>query len=222
LVTGYLSSDVRFINSNTTAHVFGPSIGAYGTYANGGFSTDLMFKTEFLSLNESFSETLGSTPPVLNAGSATVDMTNYIVANNFNYRFQMGGGNWIEPTVGARFTQTDYGSGAAALGFADGHIVRVQGGARFGSEYEWNGIHVTPILTGLAYSDVDITGGAIASGGFLNPTVFQTDQGKLRGQGIFALNFDLKNGYTTFAQADVRGGQDYFGYSGKLGVRYQW
>jgi hypothetical protein len=217
----YTSSNIHFTNSSTVAHVTGPSVGAYGVYSLGAFSTDLTFKTDLFSLDESFSEVIGTNPPIVNAGTATVDMTNYIVANNFNYRIPLSPVQWIEPTAGYRFTQTKYGAGSGLLGLADGHIFRLQGGARFGAECEWNGIHVTPMVTGLVYSDVSVSGGT-ASTDFINPTIFPSDEGKVRGEGIFAVNLDFKNGFSSFAQADVRGGSDFFGYGGLLGLRYQW
>jgi len=222
LLAGYTSSDVHFTNSSTVAHVTGPSVGAYGVYVRGPFSTDLTFKADLFSLDESFSEIIGTNPPTVNAGSASVDMTNFIVANNYNYRIPLSAAQWVEPTAGFRFTQTNYGSGAAALGLADGHIFRVQGGARLGIESDWNAIHVTTVVTGLAYSDVSITGGTSTTDGFVNPTIFASDEGKLRGEGIFAVNLDYNNGWSSFALADVRGGQDFFGYGGRLGLRYQW
>jgi outer membrane autotransporter protein len=222
LLAGYTSSDVHFTGSSTVAHVTGPSVGAYGVYVRGPFSTDLTFKADLFSLDEIFSEIIGTNPPIVNAGTASVDMTNFIVANNYNYRIPLSAAQWIEPTVGFRFTQTNYGAGAAALGLADGHVFRVQGGARVGNEADWNGIHVTTVVTGLAYSDVSITGGTATTDGFINPTIFASDEGKLRGEGIFALNLDYLNGWSSFALADVRGGQDFFGYGGRLGLRYQW
>jgi hypothetical protein len=223
LLAGYTSSDIHFTNSSVVAHVNGASVGAYGVYVRGAFSTDLTFKTDLFSLDESFSEVIAGTGgPIVTSGAATVDMTNYIVANNFNYRIPLSGAQWIEPTVGYRYTETKYGAGSGDLGLADGHDFRVQGGARFGSELDWNGIHVTPIVTGLAYSDVSITGSTLPNTDFPNPVNFTSDQGKVRGEGIFSVNLDYHNGLSTFALADVRGGQDYFGYGGRLGLRYQW
>ena len=45
------------------------------------------------------------------------------------------------------------------------------------------------------------------------------DQGKLRGEGILALNFDYGNGLSTFVQGDVRGGEGLFGAGGKGGFQ---
>ena len=49
-----------------------------------------------------------------------------------------------------------------------------------------------------------------------------SDEGKIRGEGIFALSFDYGNGLSSFALAEVRGGQDLFGAGGKAGLRFQW
>jgi hypothetical protein len=221
LLGGYSKSDVHFTNSTTTATVAGPSVGAYGVYVHGAFSTDLTFKTDLFTLDQSFVEIIGTTPPIVNAGTPSVDMTNYIVSNNFNYRILLSPTQWVEPTAGYRYTETKYGAGSGNLGLGDGHLFRVQGGARLGTEIDWNGTHVSLIATGLAYSDVSITAGTVTTD-FINPTVFPTDEGKLRGEGIFAANFDFNNGLSTFALADVRGGSDFFGYGGRLGLRYQW
>jgi hypothetical protein len=66
--------------------------------------------------------------------------------------------------------------------------------------------HVTPTLAGLAYDDVEVTGDVVNGGLFPLAPVILTDQGKVRGQGIFNVNLDYGNGLSTFVQGDVRGG----------------
>jgi hypothetical protein len=44
----------------------------------------------------------------------------------------------------------------------------------------------------------------------------------MRGQGIFALNFDFGYGMSSFVQGDVYGGAHLFGAGGRGGIRYQW
>jgi hypothetical protein len=66
---------------------------------------------------------------------------------------------------------------------------------------------MTPMLTGLAYNDVVVQGGVLpgfglqpSGAGSVNPLLqgnnllAQSDQGFMRGQGIFALNFDFGYG----------------------------
>ena len=133
----------------------------------------LTVKFDFLTLNETFNDLLATTgaytfaatgfgvPPFISfAGAGSVNLLNSTVVGNLNYRFDLYPNFWIEPTVGVQYTNSSYGSGAAQLGLADGNLVRVQGGARFGtSTLLGNGVLMTTILTGLAYNDVVVQGG---------------------------------------------------------------
>jgi hypothetical protein len=214
--------------SHLQATLSGPTAGAYATYFNGGFSADIILKADVLDLNENFNEVLVTTSaaqrvvPVTGGGS--VSLLNGTIAGNLNYRFDLYPSFWIEPTVGAQYTNSSYGSNAADFGLADGNLVMVQGGARFGtSTLIDNHILLTATLTGLAYDDVLVTGSFIPAGtaNGINLLV-QSDQGFVRGRGILALNFDFGEGITSFVQGEVRGGAHLFGAGGKAGVRYQF
>jgi hypothetical protein len=74
-------------------------------------------------------------------------------------------------------------------------------------------------VTGLLYSDVSVNGLVIDTGGFAGSTVLPSDEGKLRAMGILAMNYDNGAGVVWYGQGDVRGGDDYFGVGGRLGVR---
>jgi len=246
LLTGYEHADATFdattTSSNTAvvpngsstlkAKVEGPSLGAFSTYSYAAFSADITFKVDFLSVNESFSELLGFSAVPGGAGPTLVPFSgggstralNYVTFGNVNYRIPISLQAWWEPTAGFRFTYTDYDDASAkALGLADGHILRVQGGARIGADYRYYNVHVTPVLTGLVYSDTVITGGALQNGAFLGPGfIAHADEGKVRFQGIGTLNFDHLNGFKTFVEANVRAGREYFGAGGRGGIRYEW
>jgi hypothetical protein len=218
--------------SHLRATVSGPTVGAYATYFNAGFSSDLTVKFDFLSLDETFNDLLattgrisGNVPSFISfAGAGSVNLLNSTVVGNLNYRFDLYPNLWIEPTVGVQYTNSSYGSGAAQLGLADGNLVRVQGGARFGTSILLsNGVLMTPILTGLAYNDVVVQGGFFPVGAFQGGNLLaQSDQGFMRGQGILALNFDFGNGMSSFVLGDVYGGAHLFGAGGRAGIRYQW
>jgi hypothetical protein len=236
--------------SSLRATVSGPTVGGYATYFNGGFSSDFTAKFDFLTLNETFNDLLattgfatgGSPPPFIPfAGAGSASLLNSTVVGNFNYRFDLYPNFWIEPTVGVQYTNSSYGSGAAQLGLADGYLVRVQGGARFGtSTLLSNGVLMTTTLTGLAYNDVVVQGGFVpgfasqanvrlVQGGSVpvfasqgNNLLVQADQGLMRGQGILALKFDFGNGMSSFVQGDVYGGAHLFGAGGRAGLRYEW
>jgi hypothetical protein len=216
-------------NSRLTATLSGPTAGVYATYFAGGFSTDLLAKFDFLSLNQNSTDNLAFAAPTgpffaaySNTGATSVvDST---VAANLNYRFDIYPNFWIQPTVGAQFTALSYGGGAAELGLSDGQQVMIQGGARVGTTSVFsNNILLTSTLTGLAYDDVVVNGGFIPGASFNgNNLLANSDRGQLRGRGILAFNFDFGQGVTSFVQGDVHGGKGLFGAGGKAGIRYQW
>jgi Autotransporter beta-domain len=211
--------------SRLSATLSGPTAGLYATYFNAGFSSDVAVKFDFLTLDETFNDLLATTVPsfIAIAGAGSVNLLNSTVVGNLNYRFDLYPNFWIEPTVGVQYTNSSYGSGAAQLGLADGNLVRVQGGARFGtSTLLGNGVLMTSILTGLAYNDVVVQGGFFPVGFQANNLLVQADQGFMRGQGILLLNFDFGNGTSSFVQGDVYGGAHLFGAGGRGGIRYQW
>src|SRR5213079_749064 len=121
--------------------------------------------------------------------------------------------------IGFSYTSTVWDAASSALGFQDGHTVRLQGGIRAGTSYDWNGVMVEPTLTAMAYSDVEIRGGtiAIAAGA---PALAPTDEGKVFGQGIAKLNFIWNTHFSSYLEAEVRGRDSVLGAAGRLGLRY--
>ena len=158
---------------------------------------------------------------VVNAGDTY--LLNTTLSGNVNYRFDLPYNMWVEPTAGIQYTNSSYGSDAAQLALADGSLLMVQWGARLASNFLWNNVRATVILTGLAYDDVVVSGGFIAGAGGLQSNILaHADQGQVRGRGILALNLDFGQGVKAFVQGEAYGGQGLFGAGGKAGVRYEW
>jgi hypothetical protein len=225
VLTGYMSSTATFQATSLKAQIDGPSAGVFATYLNGPFSADLLARVDFLHINESFSDVLNFSAgvgPIPMSGSGSTNLNDYVVAGDANYRLPMTPFYWLEPTAGFRFTYSDYDSRAAALGLKNGDDLRLLGGLRVGTDFLWGTVHVTPTVTGLAYDDVLITGQVVSGGGFAVTPVIPLDAGKVRGEGIFAVNLDYGTGLSAFALADVRGGQNLFAAGGRAGIRYQW
>jgi hypothetical protein len=243
LLAGYTSSDVKVRTTilstnlpnlsngfgNIKAKLSGPSAGLYMTYFDGGFSSDFLLKNDFLDLDETTNQLLAFTANVnLNPASLPFYSTGHTTLNqltaseNLNYKFLLSNAFWIEPTAGIQYTLSSYGGGATALGLKDGYLVRLQGGARLGVDTYLGQTRVTTTLTGLVYDDAVVHGDFIQGGAFGVTSNALKDQGKIRGDGILAVNFDLGNGVSTFVQGEVRGGQGLFGAGGKAGLRVQW
>ncbi len=235
LNTAALSGDLTNLKNefaHLNANLAGPTAGLYATYFSGPFSADVLLNVFLPHLNVNFIDSLafcacfgaptfGKVPFV---GAGSTDLIDATIAGNLNYRFALYPSFWIEPTVGAQYTNLSYGSGAAGLGLDDGDLVMVQGGARVGTTTLINNrILMTTTLTGLAYDNVQISGGFIPGAAFAGNNILrQADEGQVRGRGVLALNADFGQGLTSFVQGEVRGGKGLFGAGGKAGVRYQW
>jgi hypothetical protein len=204
-VLGILAGDTSAYVRNatgSTANVDGPGVGVYGLYVKGPFSADATFKTDFLSLSQ--------TAPGAPTG---VNLNNYTASGDLNYKNEMGLW-WWEPTIGVSDVRTIWGSGA---GITDGNDVRVTGGVRWGTGWDWAGLHFLGVLSTFLYDDVSITGGSIATA--VAPSA-PTYQGKVFGQGIGKLAATINQHWSAYVEVEVRGTTDVFGVGGRIGARY--
>ncbi len=228
-------------SSRLTAKLDGPSVGGYVSYFNGPFSNDFLIKNDFLNLSETYNDSLGFglctcfaglgvapiayTVPASGFGNTTLNQIT--ISDYINYRIPLSATTWVEPTGGIQFTDSLYSNSASLLGLQDGYAIRLQAGARFGFTGTFlNGFtlpdRLTTSFTALIFDDVVVHGNFIQGGVFgVNGNILN-DEGKVQGEGILALNYDLGNGYSTYVQADVRGGDNIFGVGGKGGVRVRW
>jgi hypothetical protein len=205
LVTGEADADV--INGDgSTARLHGPMLGAYGAYVNGAFSIDGTFKTDFFQLME-----------ISASGVQPLGLNNYVLVGNVNYKLTYGNW-WVEPTVGVNYTDTVWNGLSKAFGMIDGTDLRLQGGARVGTGWDWAGIHFTDTLTMLAYDDVSIVGGTLVVA--LGVPLAPTDEGKIFGQVINKLEAQLNPNWLVSVEAEFRGRDDVYGTAGRVGVTY--
>ena len=97
-------------------------------------------------------------------------------------------------------------------------MFRVQGGFRIGQAWTTPAGNPAAItFTGLLYSDVSIDG-------FVGPDsgVVLSDEGKLRGLGKVAATIGLGDGMSFIGEFEARNGDEYYGYGGRAGLRYEW
>jgi hypothetical protein len=200
----YTTTDADAISLGVTTSTRSLTRGgaAYLAYINGGFSIDFSYSANTTS-------TSGTTALV---AIAPVNTDSQSISGNVQYRYDLQGNWWWEPTVG--FTYTTYS--LDTVGFVDGHTWRVQGGARVGTELTYGSVKVTPSLQGLVFSDVEVQT-PVAAG-----TVFvgATDEGYLWGKGIGKVNVQWTDKFSTSVEGEVRGRSDVIGYAGRLMARY--
>ncbi len=220
-------------SSLTTADVNGPSLGLYATYFNGPFSNEFLIKNDFLSLNETNSQTLGfgacqcyGLGPVpftaASSGSGSASLNQLTISDDVSYKIPLSDQFWITPTAGLKNIGSFYSSDAAALGLANGDVFRLQGGASLGTTSYFGETRVSPSLTGLLFDDVVVSGNNIQGGTFGTNGNILNDQGRLQAEGIAAISVDFGHGLSGVLQGDVYGGQGIFGAGGKASLRMMW
>jgi outer membrane autotransporter protein len=188
-------------------------LGLYGSYFHRGFAIDILAKTDLFDFDQRIEQVCPTT------ATGSTSLTDLLVASNIYYRRDLGH-YWLEPTAGIRYIHSYFGDGASVLGVGDGDALRLQGGVRIGTDW----IDVNRRLWSLsflagAYSDVMVNGFTAGGPGTI---ALQSDEGKVRALGQLRAKVTAPDGFTYYGQAEVRGGEDYFGVTGKVGVRYDW
>ncbi len=219
-----------FRRTNAEQDTSGGIIGAYAAFFQDRFSWQTVVKVDLYDAKQSdvlkplgafdadptscFRDAFGR--------SASANLTNTILESNVSYRLDAGRDSWIEPIAGLRYTHTDYSDqrGDFIVG-ADGDVLRVQGGLRYGTFWRMPQGFLTTTLTGMLYSDVWVDGFRAQPGSF-GPATLVTDEGELRVLGQVAAKWDRGDGSSYLFQVETRGGEDLFGIGGRIGARYEW
>jgi len=214
LLGGYTGSRVELRDSPTTQVFSGPSVGAYGTYLAGNWFFDLLFKVDLLSLDISIPGLSQSAHP-----------TNYNLATNIGYRFDLPNHHYIEPTAGLEYVRTNFDHATAltatTVALNDGDALRARAGARIGTEWVAGNVRLEPSLLGQVYEIAEATNNALSVNG--TSISMPSDVGRVRGeiQGLMNV-INLQTGLSGFARVDTRFGEGLLSVGGKAGMRYQW
>lgn len=214
LLGGYTYSRVDLRDSPTNQIFSGPSAGAYGTYVTGNWFLDSLFKVDLLSL--------GVDIPGI---SQSANPTNYNLATNIGYKFELPNHYYIEPTAGLEYVRTDFDHASAltatTVPLNNGDALRTRAGARIGTEWVAGSVRVEPSVLALAYEIAEASNNALLVNG--TSISMPSDVGRARGEVQGLVNvFDLATGLSGFARVDSRFGDGLWSVGGKAGVRYQW
>ncbi|WP_441710988.1 hypothetical protein [Hyphomicrobium sp. 2TAF46] len=174
----------NFNRTNNHQDITGEFYGAYLAAIYGRSTFDLAFKADDFDLNQKSLLTQtngtcgpGTVPTAFEVGGASVN--NYTISGEASYRHPVSPSSWLEPTMGLRFTWTDYGNdpthlvatGASGtlpilpqevsgrLGLEDGTVLRLTAGVRAGHEVPLPDGGLWTLIGGAyLYSDVAISG----------------------------------------------------------------
>ena len=193
----------------TTGIYTGPSFGFTGAYTNGGFSVDGAFSATFLGLND-----------IANGVGTFTNATNYTTGVNISEKFDLGNRWWVEPTVGASYTATDWSADSIAIGADDGNATRVEGGVRVGTKFDLGDIRVKATWGVKVFSDVSINGFNCTQCGFAGPNAVSTQQGLVYGSVNTKYKFDFGDGWDVAVKAEVTGFNGLFAVAGTVNIDY--
>jgi hypothetical protein len=209
---GYVSSNVNF-NSGDSVKMSGPQVGVYATWVKGGFYVDGLVKGDFLTADYNV------------AGSdSDTDSTTIGVRVETGYRYTGATGMFIEPNASLAYAHTsvdDITIDGTAARFDDGDGWEGKLGARFGSAMLKDGIKYDPYLSVAVAGNFASDNSVFFSSG--PGLVVEDDAPDVFGEVGAGINiFSTKSGWTGFASADLRFGDDYVGGTGKIGANWAW
>jgi outer membrane autotransporter protein len=212
---GYTLADVRLNRSAGQQDFAGGTVGAYGTYLNGPWFVDALFKVDLLGLDI-------AAPGI----RQTANLQNYNFTTNVGYRIPLDNNFYVEPTAGLEYVSTSFDRQtrltSTTLPLRDGDALRGRIGARVGTEWVQNDIRIEPSLTGYVYSVLTENNSLGAFNGISGVTGLR-EEGRVRGEIQASVNFfNLKTGLSGFIRGDFRVGDDLIGGGGRAGVRYQF
>ncbi|MFG1313956.1 hypothetical protein [Xanthobacter autotrophicus] len=220
---GYLTSDLSFSGSPSTADYSGGTVGVYATYINNNWYLDALFKADFLSMDY-------QAPTLVGAGyfGQSPDAKNYGFVIDTGYRFyKWGASGFVDGLATLSYVNTNISDLTIAPGtlvdFGNNDSLRGSVGLRVGANaYDAATYRVEASLTGrLWYEFLGDNAVTIYNPGLPFTTVDTFDG--LFGEVGVGLNFFAKDsGWNGFTNADIKFGDSYVAGSAKGGVRYQW
>lgn len=216
VMAGYTTSSVRLNRGAGQQDYDGGTVGVYGTYLNGPWFVDALFKVDLLGL-----DIVG---PLLRQSTG---LQNYNFTTNVGYRVQLDNNVYVEPTAGLEYISTHFDQQArftaTGVPLVDGDALRGRIGARVGTEFVQDNIRIEPSITGYVYTVLTESGLSGAFTGGIASVSGLRDQGKARGEVQASINFfNLKTGLSGFIRGDFRVGEDLVAGGGRAGLRYQF
>ncbi|WP_018184021.1 autotransporter domain-containing protein [Kaistia granuli] len=209
---GYVTSDVDF-NNGDSVKLSGPQVGVYASWVKGGLYVDALIKGDFLKADYNVAGADDSTDSTTIGGRVET-----------GYRFYTATGMFIEPNASLAYAHTkidDITISGTPVNFDNGDGLEGKLGARFGGSSLKDGVKYDP------YVSVGIAGQLLSNNSVFFDSgpglVVEDDAPDVFGEVGAGINiFSTKSGWTGFAKADLRFGDDYVGGTGKIGARWAW
>jgi hypothetical protein len=218
LFGGYLSSTLKFSETNSKWTYDGPTIGAYATYLNDAFYADVTVKADFLSIDIE-QEDLG-------ADDSDTDGINLGGRIDAGYKIGGGAGAFVEPQATLAVVNTDIDDaevGGGDVDFDSETSVKGRLGLKLGYDHTAsNAMIFSSDLTAGVWQELNGSNDAsIAAAGLGD---FGVSDDTIETLGDISLGFSVTatEGWSGFLRANYQFAEDFEAITGNAGLRYSW
>lgn len=215
---GYMTSKLKFDETNTEWNYEGPTVGAYATYLDRAFFVDVTVKADFLDI-EIDPEDLAP-----DADSGDTDALN--IGGRIDTGYKFGESMFVEPQASLAVVHSeidDVDVFGGTVQFDDETSVRGRLGLRVGFDHQ---AADTTIFTGDVIASVweDFSGDNNAT--IADPALpsfgVSDDPGSTMGDVSIGFGVAAPEGWSGFLRGNYQFANDYDAYSGNAGLRYSW
>jgi outer membrane autotransporter protein len=181
----------------------------------GGWYNDLLFKADLLDVDYT---------TTFQTGKATPEIDSFGIRYDTGYRFNLGGGFFVDPQGTIAWVDTDADNFAllnSAVKFSDGESVRGRLGGRIGYSAMWGTAIVEPFFTGSFWHEFESDNKATISNSGFN-LAFKDEIDDSWGELGGGVNLFAGPRTSAFVKADALVGGDIEGWNVKGGGRLAW
>jgi hypothetical protein len=208
---GYVTSNLDFDLSDTSADYEGGVLGGYLAYNNGAFYADATVKGDWLNADYSFDGT-----------SVDTDVFSVGIHGSTGYRFTMGRA-FFEPLATVSYVHSevdDFNDGGATVSFSDGDSLRAGAGARIGTTFAALGGTTELSLLGKVVNEFEDANEVSVDDGFGNSATFSDDISGLFGDvSVTATVTSADGSLSGFLSGGGKFGEDFTSLNAQVGVR---
>ncbi len=219
LFGGYLTSKLDFDSTNTEWTYDVPTVGVYATYLNDAFYADAVVKADFLAIDIDADD-------LAPGAEADTDATNIGGQIDLGYKIAFGQGAFIEPQASLSVLHTEIDDIDDIFGgsveFEDETSVRGRLGLRLGTDYEHNGLLLTPDVTASVWQSFSGDNNVTVFAPLTPASDVSDDPGETVGDVSLGFAVTAPEGWTGFLRGNYQFAEDFEAVTGAAGLRYAW
>ncbi|QIG47331.1 autotransporter outer membrane beta-barrel domain-containing protein [Nordella sp. HKS 07] len=220
LFGGYVTSDLKFSETNTKWTYEGPTLGVYATYVAGAFYADAVVKADFLDVDIDPEDLAPA------ADDAETDAFNLGGQIDLGYRLGLDHGLFAEPQASLALIHTeidDVGVFGGAVSFDDETSLRGRLGLRLGHELiAGNAVIYSSDVTASVWQDFSGDNDATITAPLFPTTGVADDPGQTIGDVSVGFSVIAPDGLSGFLRGHYQFAEDLDAVTGHAGLRYAW